>query len=301
MRKRCLIIFSVVIEMIRLSVNVLSSAILLLHQLEIYYFASLTELTYMKIASISVEDIFEFSRNCGWVCESGNIPALTTRGKEFLKLYDQGLQSDLNRAMLTDYVINASPLWSNRIPYGRSEAAIFMTKDEKACFTEAGLLSDQLDSGIVEWWDSIAGRIRAKAQQSQNHTGRIGESNTIKYERARTNSEPKWMSIDSNLAGYDVKSKLSADDHRALLIEVKTSTCSLDQAYFYVTSHEWSVAQTSPAYVFHLWCLSGNKKLLAVISPDDIYPYIPTNNLAGKWESAEIPFICFESYFVEVA
>ena len=41
--------------------------------------------------------------------------------------------------------------------------------------------------------------------------------------------------------------------------------------------------------MFHLWCLSGNKKLLAIISPDDIYPYIPTNNLAGEWESAKIP------------
>lgn len=287
--------------MIRLSVNVLSSAILLLHRLENYHFTSLTELTYMKIASISVEDIYEFSQNCGWVYESGNAPTLTPRGNGLLKLHDQGLQNDLKRTMLMDYIINASPIWSNRIPYGRSEAAIFMTKDEKACFTEAGLLSDQLDSSIIEWWDIIASKVREKTQQKRNDTGRIGERNTIKYERIRTNSEPKWMSVDSNLAGYDIKSKLSADDHSVLLIEVKTSTFSLDQAYFHVTSHEWFVAQTSSAYVFHLWCLSGNKKLLAIISPDDIYPYIPTNNLAGEWESAKIPFLCFESSFIEIA
>ncbi|WP_394967535.1 protein NO VEIN domain-containing protein [Candidatus Allofournierella merdipullorum] len=103
------------------------------------------------------------------------------------------------------------------------------------------------------------------------------------------------------LAGYDVRSKISSDDHSALLIEVKTSTSSLEQAYFHVTSHEWKVAQTSLAYVFHLWCLSGKKRLLAIISPEDIFPYIPTNNLSGEWESAKIPFLSFKSSFVEIA
>ncbi len=285
--------------MIRLSINVLSSAIILLHRLESYHFASLAELTYMKIASISVEDIYEFSRNCGWVYESKNAPALTSQGNLLLKLYNKGLQNDLKRAMLMDYIINASPIWSNRIPYGRSEAAIFMTKDENACFVEAGLLSDQFPC-IIEWWDLAASKIREKKQQEQNDTGRIGERNTIKYERIRTNSEPKWISIESNLVGYDIRSKISATDHSVLLIEVKTSTISLDQAYFHVTSREWSVAQTSSAYLFHLWCLYGSKKLLAIISPNDIYPYIPTNNLAGEWETAKIPFLCFESNFIEI-
>lgn len=54
-------------------------------------------------------------------------------------------------------------------------------------------------------------------------------------------------------------------------------------------------------YVFHLWCLSNSKKMLAVISPDELLPYIPTNNLEGQWESAKIPFSCFEGQFVEIA
>ncbi len=287
--------------MIRLSVNVISSAVILLHRLENYHFSSLTELAYTKITSINVEDIFEFSQNCGWVCESDTMLAVTSRGKGILNLYDQGLHIDLKRTMLMDYVLTVSPIWSNRIPYGRSEATIFMTKDEKACFSEAGLLSEQLNPGIVEWWDTIANKIRAKTQQERNDTGRIGERNTIKYERDRTGGEPKWMSVDSNLAGYDIQSKVSSDDHSALLIEVKTSTSSLEQAYFHVTSHEWAVAQASSAYVFHLWCLSGKKRLLAIISPEDIFPYIPTNNLSGEWESAKIPFLSFKRNFVEIA
>ena len=109
------------------------------------------------------------------------------------------------------------------------------------------------------------------------------------------------MSIDSNLAGYDIKSQMSKDNSGPLLIEVKASTFALGQAEFHITSHEWNVALTSRAYVFHLWCLFGNKKMLAIISPSDVMPYIPTNNLEGQWESANIPFSCFENKFVEIA
>ena len=203
--------------------------------------------------------------------------------------------------MLTDYVLKCAPIWANRIPYGRREATIFMTKDERACFADAGLLSDHLDAGIIDWWDTIATHIRMQTKQSKIGTGRLGERNTIKYERSRTNVDPMWMSIDSNLLGYDIKSQVSKNDPGTLLIEVKASTFTLSRAEFYVTSNEWNVAITSGAYVFHLWCLSDGKKMLAILSPDEILPYIPTNNLDGQWETVKIPFLCFEDKFVEIA
>ena len=176
-----------------------------------------------------------------------------------------------------------------------------MTKDERACFADAGLLSDHLDAGIIDWWDTIATHIRMQTKQSKIGTGRLGERNTIKYERSRTNIDPMWMSIDSNLLGYDIKSQVSKNDPGTLLIEVKASTFTLSRAEFYVTSNEWNVAITSGAYVFHLWCLSDGKKMLAILSPDEILPYIPTNNLDGQWETVKIPFLCFEDKFVEIA
>ena len=301
MQKPSLIISLVVIKMIRLSVNVLTSAMSLLERLETYRFSSLSELTYSKIISISAEDIFDFSRHCGWVSMDEDAPVLTKRGVGLLRLQKRGYLLDLRRQMLMDYVMKAAPIWANLIPYGRREAAIFMSKDERACFFEAKLLSPQLDSEIVVWWDTIANQIRAQAQQAKSDIGRIGESNTVKYERLRTDSEPTWMSIDSNLAGYDVRSRINRDDPNALLIEVKASTDALDQAVFHVTSHEWSVALISAAYVFHVWCLYGNKKLLAIISPRDVQPYIPTNHLEGEWESTKIPFSCFKDKFIEIA
>lgn len=287
--------------MIRLSMNVLASALALLNRIETYKFSSLSELAYSKIVSISAEDIFEFSYNCGWVSENENELALTQRGNGLLRLQTQELLVDLRRQMLADYVLNAAPIWSNRIPYGRREAAIFMSKDEKACFVDAGLLSDHLDPGIVDWWDALSAKIRMRSQQTKSEIGRLGERNTIKYERKRTCSEPVWMSIDSNLAGYDVKSRVSPTCSDVLLIETKASTHDLAQAEFHVTSHEWNVALTSEAYLFYLWCLFGSKKMLAIISPSELLPYIPTNNLDGQWESAKIPFSSFEDKFVEIA
>lgn len=86
--------------MIRLSVNVLTSAMSLLKRLETYRFSSLSELAYSKIASISAEDIFEFSLNCGWVSENEDAPVLTKRGEGLLRLQERGLFLDLRRQML---------------------------------------------------------------------------------------------------------------------------------------------------------------------------------------------------------
>ena len=133
-----------VMEMIRLSINVLTSSVTLLKRLQTYHFASLSELSYSKVASICAEDIFTFSSNCGWVLENKDSLTLTQRGVEILSLYDKGCHMDLKRNMLLDYLLNSAPIWSNRIPYGRREAAIFMSKDEKSCFADAGLLSECL-------------------------------------------------------------------------------------------------------------------------------------------------------------
>ena len=175
-----------------------------------------------------------------------------------------------------------------------------MSKDEESCFLEAGLLSDNIDEKVVEWWDSAARQIRALADQEKNETGRSGEISTIKYEKMRTGFEPVWMSVDSNLAGYDIRSVISKDGSSTLLIEVKASYKPLDGADFYVSSNEWRVALSSSAYVFHLWNFCNNKKLLAIVAPNEVLPYIPTNNLEGKWESAKIPYSCFKEKFVGV-
>lgn len=287
--------------MIRLSVNVLTSAVTLLKRIETYNFLSLEEISYFEIASISSEDIFFFAETCGWVKrEDNDKPVLTVRGREILSLDMRELYYESKRVMLTDYILKVMPIWSQRIPFGRVEAIIFMTKDEKACFAEANLLSEHPDLNVVEWWDILANQIRTISSQRKNDVGRAGESNTLCYERNRTASEPKWMSIDSNLLGYDIISHKSESDMTVLLIEVKASTEDVQKAYFHVSANEWNVATTNEAYVFHLWSLSNAIKRLAIVEPHDIKPYIPINNSFGEWESVKIPFSCFANKFIEI-
>lgn len=265
-----------------------------------YQFSSLSEIMYSKIISISIEDILNLSLSCGWIYEEKNMPILSKRGEELLQLQKKELFIELKRQMLMDYILKIKPIWAYRLPYGRREATIFMSKDEQACFLEAKLLSKQLNSTIIEWWDTISAQIRNQTLQAKNNIGRIGEENTIIYETIRTKSKPKWTAIESNLKGYDIESQLSKDEWGTLLIEVKTSTLTLNQAIFHITSYEWSIALTSKAYLFYIWCLFDGKKMLAILSPDDILPYIPSNNLNGEWESVKIPFSCFKNKFIEI-
>lgn len=285
--------------MIRLSANVITSAIALFVQLDYRRFTSLTELPYYKIESIGIEEIVDFSRNCGWVASEDNIPTLTSRGKEILQLFRDNKTYQL--CMLKDYIVQCSPIWGSRIPYGRKEAVLFMTDDEKACFAEAGLLSSDISQTALNWWDNIAAQIRGKADKENVEIGRAGEENTIKYEQARIGITPKWISIESNLAGYDVQSQVDKTDVTPLLIEVKASKSLFREAWFYITSNEWAVASTSKSYIFHIWLLSPKGNKLAIIYPKEIFPYIPTNNLGGKWESAKIPFSCFEEKFIKIS
>lgn len=175
-----------------------------------------------------------------------------------------------------------------------------MTNDEKACFTEAQLLKKNPNITVVNWWDSLSNHIRHEVDDTKLETGRTGEQYTLQYELTRTGVSPKWLSIDSNMLGYDIKSQVSQSDSSVLLIEVKSSSVAIESAYFHISSNEWSVADASPSYIFHLWHLKQSKKRLAVISKEDIRPYIPTNNLLGQWESTKIPFSCFEDQFVDI-
>ena len=202
--------------------------------------------------------------------------------------------------MLEDYVLKCAPVWSNRIPYGRKEASLFMSDDERACFIEAGLLNKNIDMIAIKWWDTLSTIIRGKSAQENVEIGREGERQTFQYEKRRTEVSPKWMSIESNLVGYDIQSQIDKNDGTPLLIEVKTSKNVLHDACFYITSHEWYVACTSKSYIIHLWLLSPTGNQLAILTPDEIRPYVPTNNLEGQWEDAKIPYSCFNGKFVKI-
>lgn len=285
--------------MIRLSMNVISASLSLLKIIgsedEILY--SEIHALY-RISDIDVDDLVEMLTICKLVVKRSNSMTLSEAGIKALVdisvKYEKGI-----RVILCEYILHTEPLWSKRIPYGRCEATTFMTKDEKSCFYEAGLLDEEPDYGVVLWWDKLSEIIRKRVDALKNEVGRSGEACTIAFENERVGKKPKWKSIDSNMLGYDIMSVVSTDDNTPLLIEVKTSTDDMEHAYFHVSSNEWRVATHAAKYAFYLWNLHNGKKNLAIVNLNDINPHIPENKESGEWESAKIPFESFMDKFTE--
>lgn len=299
--KRLLSISLAVIQMIRLSVNVLNAMVTFLCRLESFGPSSKTDVIWSSIENVDGELLLDIGQTCKWVYwdKSGNV-SLCDGGMRILSLISNDCSHKVFREMISDYIQIVFPSWAGRIPYGRAEATIIMTKDERACFYEAGLLTDNPDPEIVFWWDNLSEFIRKESEGHKNQTGRIGERATLSYEKSRTFHTPLWMSIDSNLCGYDIKSQISNTDLTPLLIEVKASASPIDKAYFYITEREWNTALVSDEYRFYLWCLSSGKKRLAILDVQEVSHFIPDNHLSGRWELVRIPFSAFDNRFIEV-
>ena len=191
------------------------------------------------------------------------------------------------REIIKRYILNQKPTWSSKIIYGRREVFFFLTEDEQRCFMEARLMNEY-DAKTVDWWDDIANNIRSSYGISLNEEGRTGESLTMAFEKKRTGFSPKWSSIDSNLLGYDIDSRISRDDSTHLYIEVKTTLLPDEEAVIYISKREWDVAEFSDNYSFYIWSIAQNATKLLLLSPDDIRPHIPNNNGSGTWETVKI-------------
>lgn len=284
--------------MIRLSVDIMWSSRLLLMRIIKYNLQQIDEIYLSSISSVNLDTLIGFASKCSWIKVNGSSLDVNERGYEIISIHDFEIQA---REILTDYIIKITPAWAKRIPYGRKEAFIFMSKDEKACFFEAGLMNEYPNEAEIKWWDKMADYIRSQDALCKSETGRKGELCTIVYESNRVGEKPQWVSIDSNLAGYDIISHVSRNIKSNLLIEVKSSEKSINNAEFYITAHEWHTACNSSNYSFYLWCFCDNKKQLAIVEPNNVLPYIPTNNESGEWQTVKIPFNSFKQLFTEIA
>jgi hypothetical protein len=241
-----------------------------------------------KVFSVASPTItLEMSLKCGWL--SFNIAGyldVTTRGKQLLGTEQPEIAL---RLQLIDFIDAYNPSWVPLLKRGRSEALRYLLLDIQQCFKEAALLEAPDDIEVVKWWDNAAQASRSKVADIKMQTGRVGERLSLEHERKRTHREPIWQAFESNLCGYDILSVTEANENTPLRIEVKASDSTPDSGIFYVTRNEWTVAQTSECYVFHLWSLKPEPKLF-VINVDHISSHIPCNKGEGQWEDVTIPF-----------
>ena len=287
-----------------ISVNIVSQALLLVSLIKKYNCKCLKEIQQLKLPyGVNRDAALSFSRQCKWILEENEYFSLTEQGQDIVDSFN-GMLIDplLWRKILDIYIENCKPAWAKRIPYGRKEAYLIMTSEEQRCFLEADLI-DSTNSDIIKWWDTIAERERIKKDSSLLDIGREGERITLLFEQQRTGIVPDWISVDSNLSGYDILSQNANNSNDRILIEVKSSYKPIEDAVCIVTRHEWETAQRNNnvnRYYFYIWKLSASKNLLAIVDVMRMKQYIPVDSSDGKWQEVTIPFSAFEDLFSHI-
>lgn len=281
-----------------ISVNIVARALIFLSAVKEHNCNRVSDAMKLKLPyGINKSAAFAFAEQCKWLSINEDFLSISTSGVLIISLFDgDSVSCSLWKQILSDYIEVCHPAWASRIPFGRKEAYLFMNSEEQRCFDEAGLMHST-DIDVIEWWDNLAQIERSKRNLSLVDIGRTGEALTVRYERQRTGLVPIWVSVESNLAGYDILSYHSSQNHEQLMIEVKTTTSSLDKATFILTRNEWDTAlrrNNYERYYFYLWVMNKNgSHLLARISARELAGYIPTDVQNGRWLEAQIPFNSF--------
>lgn len=286
-----------------ISVNIVSQALLLISAMQKHGCDDIKEIEQLKLPyGVNRDAAIAFAHQCEWV-KICNESIVFTKFGEIIAASFNGVTIDqsLWQAILAKYIKTSEPAWAQRIPYGRKEAYLIMTIEEQRCFDEAGLM-DSTDAAVIDWWDSIAEYERAKKASSLADIGREGERLTMMFEQRRTGITPEWISVESNLAGYDILSHKESNSDDNILIEVKSSSKAIDDAFCIITRHEWETANRNnniQRYFFYIWNLCNQKKSLAIVDVLKMKQHIPIDSSNGKWTEVEIPFSAFKDMFFQ--
>ena len=168
------------------------------------------------------------------------------------------------------------------------KAAGALPTDTKECFVEAGLFEDDLD--VLKEWESIVCNLKSEDFSRNDEIGLKGEYLTMLYESKRVGSEPRWISRETDAAGFDILSKLDNLNQENLAIEVKASEQTFEDARAHITRNEWNVALNTRNYIFHFWSLSSRNPKLFITSPTIIKTHAPKDYGRGEWESFRVNF-----------
>jgi hypothetical protein len=248
----------------------------------------------LALGAVSSRDILDAAVELRWITTSDNgLLTPTTKGERALSAPDNLARL---RLLILDHIDTENPPWTQLATAGRRDVLLQAPKGVCQVLVEAGLAYGD-DHDTVLFWDTLAARARGIRNAALTETGRNGERLSLSYERQRTGREPKWIALDSNADGYDILSRVSADDVRRLTIEVKTSGQPGLSGVFYITRNEWNLATESLHHVFHLWDVSGATPRLAVLNPIEVAEHAPKDMGTGEWESVRIPFASFKSSF----
>jgi hypothetical protein len=177
---------------------------------------------------------------------------------------------------------------------GRLVFVAKLHEDSQKLFEVAGLLVSPPSADVVEWWDTIGHEVMLETDLEKMAQARAAEKLSFEFEKQRLlnlgiETDPVWVGLDDNTAGYDVLSyEPGHPENTNKLIEVKSTAAS--PLRFYVTRNEWNQAlKSKDAYFFHVWDMQKDPAVLYVRTVAQVEPHIPTDNEKGKWSNTEIP------------
>jgi hypothetical protein len=241
--------------------------------------------SFKTFAVASASDVLDIAQRCNWVALSmdGRM-VVTARGQQLLETptREAGLRLQIKHAIEV-----LQPAWAQRMRNGREEVRGYLPTEIRQCFNEAGLM-DEWDDPLIDWWDGLAQAARAKKNDELLLIGRKAERLSWEYELIRTKTRPRWQALESNFSGFDLLSRIDELDEEPLRIEVKGTTLSRREAWFYLTRNEWKVAVTSGNYRFHIWLLSHNPPALIEKDHTQVFPHVPSDKGCGQWWNVQI-------------
>jgi len=193
------------------------------------------------------------------------------------------------RAVIRVIIQDMQPWWLRLTPYGREKVRASLEIDQVQCFREAGLFDPVPNEKIIAWWDEIASTIRGVANSERLARGRKAEKLSLEYERDRlkrigVTHQPRWVSLEDNTLGYDIKSFDLVDGYVVnRLIEVKSSQTDA----IYLTRNEWDNAVSAQSqHLFHIWRMPA--EYLVELSVSEILVHIPIDQGNGSWQEVRI-------------
>ena len=218
--------------------------------------------------------------------------ALEIDGREGLSLFSPSSNRiDELRETIFRMAIRLKPFWAKVSPFGRGRVCAVMSDDQIQCLRYAQLL-DSDEEAVWKWWDKLAVKFRVEKTDRLTEIGRIGEQLSLLFEKSRLrrlgiDAKPRWISIEDNLAGYDILSyRVGTEDALSkAFIEVK-ATYSADRTFF-LTRREWDFAERAgTASTFHFWYLPD--KALRIVTTAELSKSIPTDRGCGTWEEVSL-------------
>jgi hypothetical protein len=236
---------------------------------------------------ISGNTILDTCKRLGWIATKPTSELLITpTGKSLCEVRRPAARL---RLQLEHIISLTRPTWAALAVRGRNAVVSYAPKEAVQCLSDAALL-DGTDDEVVSWWDRLAAYYRTLRDDDRMTTGRIGERCSSEYELRRTGSEPNWVALDTNDAGYDLISMIEREDSRRLLIEVKTSTLEWEDANAILSRHEWNVLSQAANACVDLWCVAGRPYLFLRVAVTELVAKMPVEPTECQWLTLALPF-----------